>query len=107
MERLADSDAESDITLKQKFPGSVLETLQVPERNQVCHEALGQKLRPVVTHQILQMRACISAVQLALGSKLPSVATSSFASVISVVGGTRNAIYGTRFVLSNKRVQAT
>lgn len=38
MERLPDSDAESGDTLKQKFPGSVLETMQVPERNQVCGE---------------------------------------------------------------------
>lgn len=40
METLPDSDAESDDTLKQKFPGSVLETMQVPERNQVCDAAL-------------------------------------------------------------------
>ena len=42
MKKLPDSDAETDGTLKQRFPGSVLETIQVAERNQVCGEALGQ-----------------------------------------------------------------
>ena len=40
MERLPDSDAESQNILKQKLPGSVLETVQVPERNQVSDAAL-------------------------------------------------------------------
>lgn len=37
LEKLPNSDGECDDTLKQKFPGTVLETTQVPERNQVCH----------------------------------------------------------------------
>ena len=41
MERLPDSDVESQDTLKQKFPGRVTETMQVPERNQVSDKALG------------------------------------------------------------------
>ena len=35
MEKHPDSDAESDDTIRQRFPGTTLETVAVPERNQV------------------------------------------------------------------------
>lgn len=81
MERLPDSDVESQDTLKQKFPGRVTETMQVPERNQVSDKALGgggQADNEASTHTAkLTILACISSLQLAFGSKLPCVATSN------------------------------
>lgn len=44
MARLPDSDAETDDTLKEKFPGTVLETMQVSERNQVRDHVLKPKI---------------------------------------------------------------
>ena len=35
LEKLPDSDAEADDTVRQRFPGTVLETVAIPERNQV------------------------------------------------------------------------
>lgn len=35
LEKLPDSEAESDDTVRQRFPGTVLETVAIPERNQV------------------------------------------------------------------------
>ncbi|KAL0044597.1 hypothetical protein WJX82_002114 [Trebouxia sp. C0006] len=35
LDKLPDSGAESDDTVRQRFPGSVLETVAIPERNQV------------------------------------------------------------------------
>ena len=40
LEKLPDSDAESDDTVRQRFPGTVLDTFAVPERNQVCPHCL-------------------------------------------------------------------
>jgi len=40
LEKLPDSGAESDDTVRQRFPGTVLETVAVPERNQVSRHLL-------------------------------------------------------------------
>jgi hypothetical protein len=40
LDKLPDSGAESDDTVRQRFPGSVLETVAIPERNQVCRHLL-------------------------------------------------------------------
>lgn len=65
MARLPDSDAETDDTSKQKFPGTVLETVRVLERNQVRDHVLKpiSLLLTQVTQQIHGELAYFSPIQ--------------------------------------------
>ncbi len=50
LDKLPDSGAESDDTVRQRFPGSVLETVAIPERNQVCTNVLHALLGLPMDH---------------------------------------------------------
>ena len=79
MARLPDSDAETDDTLKQKFPGTVLETMQVLERNQVRDHVL-QPMSLLLT-QVTQQNSRQSCIFLPKTVKLLRCSITCFAIV--------------------------